>query len=248
MPDFREDDTMTGAVASSPLPGCEAVWQKTMTLTDFDPAALEHERTRNARPAYGLTLVADYPLPDDLLANIERLRQPCRLMLGDGVELYPDDHLHLTVYSLMRSRTNPLSREELAAVWSSWLPRLKDIASELTSLVVPLQGLAVTWNGAVMICGAATDSLRRLQRPVSRLPDVAASRDVPPHVTIGQVKRPCGTTEAFGKAMTALRRHAADSIGSLHSARLHVLYYRSRLLDQVIQSEAIDLGRSLSSL
>lgn len=234
---------MADSVVFSPLPGCEAVWQKTLALSDFEPSVLEHEQARNAQPAYGLTLVADYPLPDSLLAGIERLRQVCRQALGDGVELYPDDHLHLTVYSLLRSRKVPLPEEELAAVWSRWLPRLGEIAAGRPSLAVPLRGLSVTWNGAVMICGAITDSLRQLQQQVSRLPGVAASRDVPPHITIGQVKRPCGTAEAFAEAMAALYSHAADSVGRLRSTRLHVLYYRSRLLNQVIRSAVISPGR-----
>ena len=233
---------MDGPVVAS-LPGCRAIWQRTLSLADFDPAALAHEQTRNARPAYGLTLVADYPLPDDVLAGIERLRRACRRALADRVTLYPDDHLHLTVYSLLRSRTEPLPAEELAALWATWLPRLKEIAGQSPPLAVPLRGLAITWNGAVLVCGETTNSLRQLQERVSRLPGVAAPRDVPPHVTIGQVKRPCETAGAFGAAMAALRRHAADPVGTLRSARLRVLYYRSRLLNRVIRSAAIPLGQ-----
>jgi len=103
-------------------------------MADFDAAALAYERTRNARPAYGLTLVADYPLADDVLAGIDRLRRACRQALGDGVELYTDDYLHLTVYSLLRSRTVPLPDEELSTIWSHWLPRLEGIAAEFSSL------------------------------------------------------------------------------------------------------------------
>ena len=94
---------MTDLALSSLLPGCEAIWQETLALQDFDPAVLRHEQARNLRPAYGLTLVADYPLSQDVLAGINRLRQVCRETLGDKVQLYPDAHLHLTVYSLMRS-------------------------------------------------------------------------------------------------------------------------------------------------
>lgn len=227
------------AIVSPLLPGCGAIWQKTLALKDFDPATLERERDRNTQPAYGLTLVADYPLSSDLLANVERLRQVCRQVLGDRVEFYPDDHLHLTVYSLLRSRIHPLPRKELAEVWSCWLPRLKEMAAELPVLEVPLRGMSVTWNGAVLVCGMATDGLQWLQAQVSQLPDVAAPRAVPPHVTIGQVMHPCGTVRAFNKAMSALHRHAADPMGTLRSARLHMLYYGSRLLDRIVQSAGI---------
>lgn len=222
----------------------EAIWQRTCRLTDFDPVVLEQARARSAQPAYGLTLVADYPLPGDLLTGIERLRRVCRQVMNEGVELYLDDHLHLTVYSLVRSRTEPLSEEELAAVWSCWLPQLEEMARRLSSLEVPLGGLSVTWNGAVLTCGAVTDGLRRLQRQVSRLPGVAAPRDVPPHITIGQVIRPFGAARAFRQAMAVLHRHAADSVGTLRSPQLRVLYYRSRLLDQVIRSAVIPLGQT----
>jgi hypothetical protein len=204
-------------------------------MANFDPAVLEGKLVRNACPAYGLTLVADYPLPDDVLGGIERLRQVCWQALGDGVVLYSDDHLHLTVYSLLRSRTDLLPKKVLATVWSRWLPRLE--------AMVPLKGLSITVNGAVLVCGAATDGLRWLQEQVSQLPGVAAPRNIPPHITIGQVKRPCGSVDAFGQAMATLYHHAADPVGTLRSDRLRVLYYRSRLLDQVIQQALIPLGQ-----
>jgi len=231
------------AAPSLPLPGCETVWQETLAMADFDPAVLAGKLARNARPAYGLTLVADYPLPDDVLGRIERLRQVCRGTLGDGVVLYPDDHLHLTVYSLLRSRTELLPEDVLATAWSGWLPRLEAVAGQLSPLTVPLKGLSITANGAVLVCGAATDGLRWLQAQVSQLPGVAAPRDIPPHITIGQVRRPCGTPEAFDRAMATLYRHAADAVGTLRSDRLRVLYYRSRLLDQVLQQASILLGQ-----
>jgi 2'-5' RNA ligase len=212
-------------------------------MADFDPAVLEGKLIRNAHPAYGLTLVADYPLPDYVLGGIERLRQVCRRALGDGVVLYPDDHLHLTVYSLLRSRTDLLPEDVLATVWSRWLPRLAAVAGQLPSLTVPLNGLSITFNGAVLVCGAATDGLRWLQEQVSQLPGVAAPRDIPPHITIGQVSRPCGTPEAFDRTMATLYPHAADPVGTLRSDQLRLLYYRSRLLDQVIQQVSIPLGQ-----
>lgn len=225
------------------LPGCESLWQETLTMRDFDPAALAYERTRNARPAYGLTLVADYPLAGDVLESIDRLRQVCQRALGDRVEFYSDDHLHLTVYSLLRSRTMPLSDEELTVTWARWLPRLEEIAGGFSSLRVPLRGLSVTRSGAVLVCGRTTDGLGRLQRKVSRLPGVAPLRDIPPHITIGQLNQPCGTVEAFGEVMTALRCHAGDAVGTLRTARLRLLYYGSRLLDRVLRSAAIPLGQ-----
>ena len=233
---------MTDFAVSSLLPSCEAVWQKTLALQNFDPALLRHEQARNARPAYGLTLVADYPLSNDVLEGINRLRQICRDTLGDRVQLYPDTHLHLTVYSLMRSRTEPLPKEKLAALWPDWLHRLKEAAGAVASLSVPLRGLSTTWKGAVMVCGARSESLRLLREQVARLPGVAASRDVPPHITIGQVRGACGSAEAFDEAMAALRCHAAASVGVLRSTRLRLLYYRSRLLDEVIRSATIPLG------
>ncbi len=226
-------------MTTSPLPGCESLWQETLGMADFDPAALAHELDRNARPAYGLTLVARYPLPGDILAAVERLRRVCRQALGDGVTLYDDDHLHLTVYSLLRSRPVPLSDDELAATWSRWLPCLEEFAAGILPLEVPLRGLSVARNGAVLVCGAATDRLARLQRQVSHLPGVASRRDIPPHVTIGQVKRPYGSADVFARAMAALRRQAAALVGTLRVDELVMLYYRRRLLDGVIQSAAI---------
>ena len=229
-------------MATSPLPGCESLWQETLSMADFDAEALAHERDRNARPAYGLTLVASYPLPEGILAGIERLRQVCRQALGDGVTLYDDDHLHLTVYSLLRSRPVPLSDAELEATWSRWLPRLGELGARVPPFEVPLCGLSVARNGAVLVCGAATDRLARLQRQVSHLPGVAARRDIPPHVTIGQVRRPCGSADAFARAMAALRRQVAAPVGTLRVDELVMLYYRSRLLDGVVRSAVIGVG------
>lgn len=233
---------MTDLALSSLLPGCEAIWQETLALQDFDPAVLRHEQARNLRPAYGLTLVADYPLSQDVLAGINRLRQVCRETLGDKVQLYPDAHLHLTVYSLMRSRIEPLPKEKLAVLWPDWLHRLREVGAAAAPLSVPLRGLSITRKGAVMVCGARSESLSLLREQVARLPGVAASRDVPLHITIGQVRGTCGSAEAFDEAMSALRRHAAASVGVLRSTRLYLLYYRSRLLDQVIRSAVISLG------
>ncbi|UCC63307.1 MAG: 2'-5' RNA ligase family protein [Anaerolineae bacterium] len=230
-------------MATSPLPGCESLWQETLRMADFDPEALAHERDRNARPAYGLTLVASYPLPEEILAGVERLRQICRQALGGRVTLYDADHLHLTIYSLLRSRPVPLSGEELEATWSRWLPRLEELAVGFPPLEVPLRGMSVAGNGAVLVCGAATDGLARLQRQVSQIPGVAARRDIPPHVTIGQVRRPCGSADAFARAMAALRGQAAAPVGTLRVDELVMLYYRSRLLDGVIQSAVVALQR-----
>jgi hypothetical protein len=210
-------------------------------MADFDPVVLERKLLRNACPAYGLTLVTDYPLADDVLEGIGRLRHVCRQVLGHRVVLYPDDHLHLTVYSLLRSRDVPLSEDVLAALWSRWLPRLEATAGQVPSLVVPLRGLSITGDGAVLVCGVATDGLRWLQERVSQLPGVSIPRGIPPHITIGQIRRSCGTENAFGEAMTALYRHAADSVGTVRSNRLRVLYYRSRLLDDLIQQAVIPL-------
>jgi len=229
-------------MATSPLPGCESLWQETLSMADFDPAALARELDRNARPAYGLTLVASYPLPEEILAAIERLRRVCRQALGDGVTLYDDEHLHLTIYSLLRSRPVPLSDEELGATWSRWRPRLEALMAGFPSLEVPLRGLSVARNGAVLVCGAATDGLARLQRQVSHLPGVAARRDIPPHVTIGQVRRPCGSAGVFARTMAALRRQAAAPVGTLRVNELVMLYYRSRLLDGVVRSALIGMG------
>lgn len=226
-----------------PLPGCEAIWQKMLALADFESALLEHQLIRNAQPAYGLTLVADYPLPGDVLLGIERLRQVCKTALGDGVEFVANEHLHLTIYSLLRSRMIPLPEEELANIWLCWLPQLGELASKVPPLVVTLQGLAVTSSGAVLVCGAAImDSLRWLQEQISWLPGVAAPRDVPLHVTIGQIKRPCGSRENFARTMAILRHHIAEPVGMLHFDRLHMLYYSSRLLDRVLRSETIPLA------
>jgi hypothetical protein len=41
--------------------------------------------------------------------------------------------------------------------------------------------------------------------------------------------------------MTDLYRHAADLVGMVRSNRLRVLYYRSRLLDDLIQQAVIPL-------
>jgi len=229
------------AVVNSSLPGCEALWQETLAMQDFDPDVLAYERARNSRPAYGLTLVADYPLAGDVLAGVDRLRQVCRRVLGDRVRLYPDEHLHLTVYSLLRSRLLPLSDEELMALWLRWLSRLKEVAGKSSPLEIPLRGLSVARNGAVLVCGMATDNLRRLQEQVGQIPGVAARRDIPPHITIGQMRRPCGTGEVFGQAMTTLRRHVTTPVGTLHVSGLRLLYYRSRLLDQVIRWAQISL-------
>ena len=221
--------------------GCDFLWQETLAMADFDTVVLAREWTRNTCPSFGLTLVADYPLADDVLAGVDRLRQVCRRVLSDKVELYSDHHLHLTIYSLLRSRTRPLSDEELTRAWLRWLPRLQRIAETFSSLRVPLQGLSVARNGAVLVCGAATDGLRRFQGRVSRLPGVAVRRDLPPHVTIGQLKRPCGTEGAFGETMEALRCHAADPVGTLRTTRLRLLYYGDRLLNQVLRAAAIPL-------
>lgn len=228
--------------ASLPLPECEAIWQKTLALVDFDPALLEHQLIRNAQPAYGLTLVADYPLPGDVLLGIEQLRQVCKKVLGNGVEFAADEHLHLTVYSLLRSRTTSLPEEKLTNIWFCWLSRLGKLAGQLPPLEVTLRGLAVTSSGAVLVCGAAvTDSLRWLQEQISRLPGVAAPRDVPLHVTIGQIKRPCGSRETFARMMAILCHHIAEPVGIFHFDRLHMLYYSSRLLNRVLRSETIPL-------
>jgi len=123
-----------------------------------------------------------------------------------------------------------------------WLPLIERIAGQGQPLGLLLRGLSITWNGAVLVCGVANAEFCHLQGCLSRLPGVAAPRDVPPHITIGQLARPFGSSEMFAAAMTSLQRYAAEPVGSFRLVRLRMLYYGSRLLDQVLCSVVIPLN------
>ena len=218
------------------IPNLDDIWQETLGLDDFDAGRLEAAITRNQRPAYGLTLVA-HPLrgpglnPRGVLEAIAELRPAWEQALP--CSFFPEEMLHFTIYSLRRSRPEPFSPAELEELWNRLLSELRPILEATPPFAISLRGLAVTADGAILIGVNDSPVLRRLRQAIEAIPGVSQPRSYPPHVTIGQVLAPCGSTEGFRQAMGYLRAWRDVSVAELSVPALKLIYYGSRLLTTV---------------
>jgi len=218
------------------IPNLDDIWQETLGLEDFDAGRLEAAITRNQRPTYGLTLVA-HPLrgpglePRRVLEAIAELRPAWEQALP--CSFFPEEMLHFTIYSLRRSRPEPFSPAELEELWNRLLSELRPILEATPPFAIWLRGLAVTADGAILIGVNDSPVLRRLRQAIEAIPGVSQPRSYPPHVTIGQVLAPCGSTEGFRQAMGYLRAWRDVSVAELSVPALKLIYYGSRLLTTV---------------
>jgi 2'-5' RNA ligase len=218
------------------IPNLDDIWQETLGLDDFDAGRLEAAITRNQRPAYGLTLVT-HPLrgpglePRRVLEAIAELRPAWVQALS--CSFFPEEILHFTIYSLRRSRLEPFSPAELEELWNRLVSELRPILEATSPFAVSLRGLAVTADGAILIGVNDSPVLRRLRQAIEAIPGVSQPRSYPPHVTIGQVLAPCGSTEGFRQAMGYLRAWRDLSVAELSVPALKLIYYGSRLLATV---------------
>ncbi len=215
------------------IPDLDGVWQETIRLDDFDLGRLEASIARNQRPAYGLTLVA-HPLrwiASPSAAVWSQLRLAWEQALP--CSFFPEEILHFTIYSLRRSRPVPFPPAELEEMWTRLTCELRALLGATPAFTVSLRGLAVTADGAILIGVDDTPLLRRLRRAVEIIPGVSPPRSYPPHVTIGQVLAPCGSTESFRQTMSYLRTWQDLPLGKLKVSALKLVYYSSRLLAAV---------------
>ena len=222
------------------------IWQETLGLDDFDAGRLEAAITRNQRPAYGLTLVAQ-PLrrtAPPLAAVLSQLRLAWEQALS--CSFFPEEILHFTIYSLRRSRPEPFSPAELEELWNRLASELRPILEATPPFAVSLRGLAVTADGAILIGVDDSPVLRRLRRAVKAIPGVSPPRSYPPHVTIGQVLAPCGSAEGFQQAMGYLRAWQDVPVGELNVPGLKLICYSSRLLATVERAAEFNLGKKFN--
>jgi 2'-5' RNA ligase len=222
----------------------EGIWQETLGLDDFDAGRLEAAITRNQQPAYGLTLVV-HPLTRRPLEAIAELRPAWEQALP--CSFFPEEILHFTIYSLRRSCLEPFSLVELEKLWNRLASELRPILEATPPFAISLRGLAVTADGAILIGLDDSDDspvLRRLRRAVKAIPGVSQPRLYPPHVTVGQVLAPCGSTEGFRQAMDYLRAWQDASMGELSVPAVKLIYYSNRLLATVERWKKFDLRRT----
>ena len=228
------------------IPKLDDIWQETLGLDDFDAGRLEAVITRNQRPAYGLTLVV-HPLRGPGLRPRRPLEAIAELRLAWEQALpcsfFPEEILHFTLYSLWRSRLEPFSPIELEELWNRLVSELRPILEGTPPFAISLRGLAVTADGAILIGVDDSPVLRRLRRAVKAIPGVSHPRPYPPHVTVGQVLAPCGSTEGFRQAMGYLRAWQDISMGELSVSALKLIYYSSRLLTTVERWKEFDLRK-----
>ena len=226
------------------IPNLDDIWQETLGLDDFDAGRLEAAITRNQRPAYGLTLVAHTLRglglePRSVLEAIAELRPVWEQALL--CSFLPEEILHFTLYSLRRSRPEPFSPAELEELWNRLLSELQPILEATPPFAISLRGLAVTADGAILIGVNDSPALRHLRQAIEAIPGVSQPRSYPPHVTIGQVLAPCGSTEGFRQAMGYLRPWQDVSVAELSVPALKLIYYGSRILATVERWKKFDL-------
>jgi 2'-5' RNA ligase len=226
------------------IPNLDDIWQETLSLDDFDAGRLEAAIARNQRPAYGLTLVA-HPLrglglePRRVLEVITELRPAWEQALP--CSFFPEEMLHFTIYSLQRSRPEPFFPTELEELWNRLVSELRLILEATPPFAISLRGLAVTADGAILIGVDDSPVLCRLHQAIEAIPEVSQPRSYPPHVTIGQVLAPCGSTEGFRQALGYVLAWQDVSVGELSVPALKLIYYSSRLLATVERWKKFDL-------
>jgi 2'-5' RNA ligase len=211
------------------IPSLGDIWQETLGLDDFDAGRLEAAIARNQRPAYGLTLVA-HPLQGPrsesprVLGAIAALRPAWEQALR--CSFFPEEILHFTIYSLWRSRPEPFAPAELEELWNR-------LVSELRGILQATPSFTVSADGAILVGVEDSPVLHRLRREVEAIRGISPPRSYPPHVTIGQVLAPCGSTESFRQAIGSLRAWQDVPVGELNVPALKLVYYSNRLLAAV---------------
>ena len=237
------------------IPSLDDIWQETLGLDDFDAGRLEAAITRNQQPAYGLTLVV-HPLrgpgsePRRVLEAIAELRSALSQAWEQPLpcSFFPEEILHLTIYSLRRSRPEPFSLAELEELWTRLASELRHILKATPPFTVSLRGLAVTADGAILIGVDDSPVLRRLRQAVKAIPGVSPPRSYPPHVTIGQMVAPFDSKEGFRRAMGYLRTWQGVPLGELGVPALNLIYYSSRILAAVERWETFNLNNDSTEI
>ena len=216
-------------------------WQRTCRQRDFDPGTLAEILSRNERRVYGLTVVLGYPLPPTITERVERLKRAYHEIAPGRIRFTKPETHHLTTYGLRRSRKHPYSQDELGPILGKLRQVLRAELSRVEILTVPLAGSLVTQEGTIIVCGAENETLSRLRAAISQIAGVDPAKPSLNHITIGQFTQPFGSPEAYQKALQAMGQLRDYPIGELAVRELKLVYYRNRLLQDVVSREIIRL-------
>lgn len=216
-------------------------WQRTCRQRDFDPGTLAEMLYRNERRNYGLTVVLGYPLPSSITEHVERLKRAYHEITPGRIRFSGPEAYHLTVYGLKRSRQDPYDQDKLGPI----LGRLRQVLyaklSRVEILAVSLAGSLVTQEGTIIICGAENETLDQIRTAISQIDGVDPLKTRSNHITIGQFTQPIGSPEAYQKALQAMGQLRDYPVGELSVQDLKLVYYRNRLLQDVVSQEIIRL-------
>jgi hypothetical protein len=224
-----------------PQPFHEALWRQTCQQEDFDAEVLAAALRRNDLPRYGLTLVLGCPLPPAIAGRIRDLKQAYDQIAPGRIRFGAPEAYHLTVYGLKRSRPAPFAPGELRPLLAGLGRVLRAELDAVATLTVPLAGSLVTESGGVLVCGGESEPLARLRAAVGRLEGVDPLKSPASHITIGQFTRPFGSRQACCQALDAVEALRAIPLGSLVAGELKLVYYRNRLLHDIVAQETIPL-------
>jgi len=108
-------------------------------------------------------------------------------------------------------------------------------------LSVSLVGSIVTQEGTIIVCGSESEMLNRLRTAISQIAGVDPSKPSLNHITVGQFTQPFGSPGAYQKALQAMGQLRDYRIGELCVQDLKLVYYRNRLLQDIVSQEIIKL-------
>ena len=220
----------------------EAMWQNTRRQADFQAAKLAAALSRNQGTSYGLTLVAGCPLPPVVTGYIEQVKRVLKEIAPGLVDFGQSQAYHLTVYGLRRSRAQPLGEEEIRTFLDRLDQALWTELRDLAPFSLPLTGSLVTEDGAVLICGGESETLTRLRAAIGQVEGVDLLKSAANHIRIGQFRRPFGSPQAYWQAMDAIERLQQLTLGDLVVDELKLVYYRRRLLDDLVSQVTLPLS------
>lgn len=226
---------------TSPQTPLDAIWQRTCQQSDFDPARLAAALGKNEHSSYGLTLVLGCPLPPTTADSIEEMKDAYREIVPDRIRFSDRATDHLTVYGLKRSRPEPFSQQELAPLLEGLGTVLHAELGSLPALAVCLRGSVVDDKGTILVCGQESERLIRLRAAIARIDGVDRLKSPGNHITIGQFTRPFGSAGAYRRALDAIEPLRDRPIGELAVREIKLIYYRHRLLGDVVGQQVIDL-------
>lgn len=212
-------------------------------ILNLDAAQVGELYRKNSRASYGLTIVVGLPFPPEITDAIADVQRKFERWLPNRFEWYGLDHIHASIYALLRSQDRPLQRDDLPPDSEGFAQELVDVVSRWPPFTITFAGIRLGPDGALV---AEEDNLeRRLVSRLSTHPKVALPkhiRGLTPVIGFLTTSEPFSSEEEkthFEKEFTSLQDL---SVGCMEVDRIWLVHYGHRTLSDVKGKVAFELG------